>query len=368
MLLIVWILLIIMGLFYKKSKWIAFLEIMYSSLMMAFNSNNPDWGGYLRTFENVKISFNNIYSGNVLFNILLYIFGIFNNYNIALYGIVLLSFILLYKGIKYYTDSTAYVLGLYLIAPFVIDATQVKNFVAMSIWIYFSRYLYEAVKIRRVDRNTILYILGVAIATGVHYSFIFTLVFLVCIYLDLKTVKNFLLSIVLLLLSVWGIRNIYPILRLISNSGISFINIALKKMGDYEINYNFSNASARFKVTLLFFIIVLLFLFCINKLCISEKNKEYQIYLFVLKLTIVSVFIFPMLLYSQEMYRMQRNMLIFYYILIEVVSPGKIIVKKKLIVNRVISTAIGLILGVYYLYTDSIIWNYETVFVTLFRF
>ena len=98
-----------------------------------------------------------------------------------------ISIFFLYKGILFYTDSIALVMALYLIAPFTIDATQIKNFMAMSIWIYLSKYLFNAVKQRSIRNwDFWIYIIGVLVVTTIHFSFIFTLVYVLAVFIDLN--------------------------------------------------------------------------------------------------------------------------------------------------------------------------------------
>ena len=181
-----WLLLIIVGIWKKQSKFISFLQITFMILLMTFNDNNPDYVNNYNTF--LKVNNESIFSisGNWIFILTLYVFGIFSNYHIVVFSIASISMFLIYKTIDFYSNSNSFCLALYMIASYVIDATQIKNFFAMSIWLYFTTFLYKAYLNDDKIKNLFLYIVGVVLASLCHASFAFTIVFILVFLLDEK--------------------------------------------------------------------------------------------------------------------------------------------------------------------------------------
>lgn len=371
MLLILWIVLILLGFVFKKSKTITAVQILYAALMLAYNNGNPDQWSYFNKFVLINESFKNVSDGNLIFNLLLYIFGVFHHYNVAVLFMAGLSFFLMYKGILFYTDLTALVVSFYLLSPFIIDGTQLKNFIAMAVWIYFSKYLYMASIREKCSRNLLFYIIGVMIATGIHFSFLFMFAYLIIIYINQFNLKNFIFFLSIFGCVCWALNNVSVLLDLISDRNISVLRLILKKIDDYAINYNAISTTTRNKITIYFFIIIMLILFLSRIFIKYSKNyhEKIKILKFVEKITLVSTLLFPLMTFSKEIYRMQRDLFVIYYILIAKLIDGAVfnIQTRKIIVKRIVPYIFGLILSGLYLLADCIIWNYESVFKVFFK-
>lgn len=359
MLISIWLFFIFLGFIIKNSKIITILQLLFATLMITFNNNNPDQLNYITTYFSLKTNSSLLFNQNPIFNFLLYIFGVFNNYNVALCCIVIISFYFLYKGISFYTDNTSFVISLYLISPFVIDGTQIKNFVAMCIWIYFSTYLFKATKDHKFNKNAVIYLLGVLITTMIHFSFMFTVLYILVIFLDFTKLKNICLSIISIVVVLLGLLNLTSLLQNLGDTGISSFQLASLKLNDYAVNYDSGSASARFKVTVLFYVLIAVIFILIYKNIIYIKSY----YTYIIKITIMSLLILSIISYSMEMYRLQRNLLILYYIMfaMSLDNNGSFLLK-----NIKIST-LSLLPAIFYLYFDSIIWNYDSVFRVMFH-
>lgn len=367
MLISIWILLIISGLVNKKSNILTLIQIIFSIFMFTFDYRNPDRLLYINNFWMVKSDPSQILSGNPLFNFCLYVFGIFNQYSVAVFLIAVISFWLLYKGIRFYTTSTSLVMSLYLISPFIIDGTQLKNFMAMCIWIFFSKYLYKAMQGNQLGKNVFMYMIGVFISTLVHFSFMYTVIYVFIVFMKVDNFKHTFISIISLITVSLLVKNLQPILNLLN---FGSFRLATSKINDYEINYNIDSADARLKVTVLFFVIVLLLLMVTFKtMNYTLLSKQY--YLFVTRITVLTLPILFIINFSMEIYRIQRNLLPMYYILLAMTMNQNQVnpTKKHLSIplRNAIMCLISISIALFYLLTESVIWNYDSVFKMMFH-
>lgn len=369
MLLIIWIILILSGILLKDSRVVLLLQLIFAILMITFNNGSADQLAYINNLSVLQGNSSAIFNGNFLFNIIFYIFGTIGGYNFAIFVISIISFLFLYKGIKFYTSNISFVMSLYLISPFVIDATQFRNFMAMCIWVYFSKYLYLAYQAGKFDKNAVFYLLGTTIAVLVHFAFLFSYIFIFSIYIKDKGIRSGLKVICILGILLIGFNNI-PFLRLLmSSSNISILQMTASKFNDYGLNYNLKSASARLKSTVFFFVLIFIVFLIIYLLMKSNKMCLPELYKFVFSVTVISLLILPLLQYSMEIYRIQRNLLVIYYVLIGYLLNGSVfdVEHKKMYISRWLYCNLGVVVSIFYLLFDSVIWNFDSVFKVLFK-
>lgn len=370
MLLFIWIVLILLGFIVKNSKVIALFQASFAILMITFDTGNSDQLGYINNFLMIKSNPAYILNQNPLFNLLNYIFGVFGQYNIALFFILILSFCFLYKGVSFYTSKISFVFSLYLISPFVIDGTQVRNFVAMCVWVYISKYLYKATIKHSFDRNAWIYLLGVFIVSLIHFSFIFTAIYVFIVFLNVYKSRNIAFIFIGIIFSVGFMKYFMNLMNFLGKSGIESFQTALVKINDYTANYNIGSANARLKATAFFYIIIfIVFLLVYKNAKNNFSNSVYNYYLFIVKLTIVSLPLIFIINYSMEIYRMQRNLLLMYYILFALLYRKKVSNQRNVIsMQNLMINVISIVISLFYLLTEAIIWNYDSVFKVMFHF
>lgn len=370
MLLFIWILLILLGFIVKNSRILTFIQLTFAVLMMTFDTGNPDQLGYINNFLTIRSDPSSIWDRNPLFNLLNYIFGIFGQYNIALFLILILSFYFLYKGISFYTRNTSFVFSLYLISPFVIDGTQIRNFVAMCVWVYFSQYLYKAAVRHSFDKNAWIYLLGVCIVTLIHFSFMFTAIYVFVIFLDITNFKSIIFSFISIIFVIILFSRFTGLMQLLGDSGIGSFQTALEKINDYGVNYNTGSANARLRVTIIFYFVLFFIFMCVHSnVKRSQMDWVHNYYLFIIKLTIVSLPLIYIMNYSMEIYRMQRNMLVMFYILFALLfEKNKCVPTKTLSLSNLKIDGFAIIVSLFYLLTEAVIWNYDDVFKVMFHF
>lgn len=365
----IWILLIIMGFFVKRSKWLVLIQSLFIAAMFALNNGNPDQWKYINLYSQLKSNPVGIFSGNIGLNVIFYLSSIFNQYNISIFFICVAFLFLMYKGVLFYTKNTSLVFSLYLISPFVIDSIQIKNFFAMIVWLYFSRYLYLSTIKVDVKKNVLMYSIGVLLSSTIHYSFLFTALYVLLAFVNKDNFPKLAISLTgIFVILTFIINNLMTIISKLSLTGISMFNVLYSKIQDYRLNYDVGSADARKYVTVIFYIIIfLVFVF----IYLSNGNKNNLIkkesFNFVMGVTALSVMIIPLIDYSQEIYRIQRNLLILYYSIFACAFDNKIIEYGKLKIFRLIFVFINISVAFYYLYIESIHWNFDTGFRILFK-
>lgn len=376
MLITVWLILIILGFCFKKNKSIVLIQIIAASLLIACNVNNPDYGNGV-DFIGITNDFSLIFKDNIIYNLLFYIFGKFTTYDIAVFFISVLSYFLVYKFIIKYTEKVAFVFSFYLISPFVIDATQFKNFVAMSVWIYSMQFLINAYSAKKSEQKKliVLYCIGCLIAAGIHFSFLVCFIYVLVIPLKKRGISDLIkIDLLIALFKILMDNFLENILGLLSKTGIEIFNLLQFKLYAYSINYDTESAQARVLATLLCYVIIGMFFVFLKLLKKIDYSVDYSIdsfktnyASFCLRIVAISVVCLPLISFSMEIYRIQRNLLLMLYVLIALVTGNNVMSKSRLKVKSFTLLLLGMGIAMCYLLFDSIIWNYDTVFRSLFR-
>ena len=162
---------VFIGLSHPKSKYVAMWVFVFSWLLFAGNDNNNDFLEYKEKYEYLDkdVLLEPGYGLlNYLFRSLGFDFMMFK----AL--ISFLGLLLIYRTIWKLTDYKALVATLYLIYPFIIDITQIRNFIASSIVIFAIPLLFQ-----KGISSIFKYVAFVLTAATVHSAAFFYLVFIV---------------------------------------------------------------------------------------------------------------------------------------------------------------------------------------------
>lgn len=158
----------IIGILFHRSKTIRLILILYIFIVMAFNSYNPDYHSYYLIFEDPgsaqeEIGFRWLCSVGSRIGL---------SYD-QFHGIVvILSLILLLKGIKYLVKfdsgkNNNFALASYMFFPMMLDVILFRSFISGCIIIYSLHFLYE--------KKCWKYVFGVVLASLVHTSSLFFL-------------------------------------------------------------------------------------------------------------------------------------------------------------------------------------------------
>lgn len=369
-LLFFWIFLILLGLFIRKSEVLVLVQALFISMMIALNNGNPDQWQYINLYSQLKTDPTTIFSSNIGLNILFYISSIFHQYNVSIFFISCLFMFFLYRAIIYYTNDISYVFSLYLISPFVIDTIQIKNLYATVIWLFFSRYLYEYC-LTHSKNDLLKYFMGVILATSIHFAFLFTGLFSLIALINKKNLFKFIFSFgIVFAVLAFMVSKIQSIVSILASTGISTFVLLASKFQIYGANYKLESAAARQTVTLLFYALIFT-VFLIIRLFMKRDNTllPEQLFNLIVLITLMSIIIVPLMTYSQEIYRIQRNLLLLYYVMFGKCLSYDILnfSRMKLDIGRLSIFICSILVALFYLYFDSLYWNYDSGFKILFK-
>ncbi len=166
----VYVIFIILGLTFRKSKIVTLALLIYSWCLIGLNSYTPDYESYYQVFNGTYYG-KNIEIGYHLINTFFYGIGLsFQQFRMIwalIYTVLLANFV-----IKE-TNNPNCALSLMLICPFLLDVSGIRSCVAYLLVMNFSLLL-------KKDglKNRILFCIGVLIASTIHISSLFFLTFL----------------------------------------------------------------------------------------------------------------------------------------------------------------------------------------------
>lgn len=377
-----WIFLILLGLIFKKVKFVTILQMIFVSTMIALNNGNADQKNYIDLYNQLSSNFQNVFSensniggnGNFGFNFILYLSSFFKQYNWSIFFISIITMVIFYKGMTFYTSNTSTIMSLYLLSPFVIDTVQLKNFIAAIVWVYFSRYLFLAIngKISEKNKNIIKYLIGVIITSSIHFVFSFTILYILIAFVNEKNIKKFIgsLAFTLVILSL-VLQKITSIINVLASTGFPIFVAISSKFRDYGDNFAEGDFQMRIYIVIIIYILMFICLFYLMVAYRKNNIDNYSLLYFVLGITVISILILPLMRYSSDIYRVQRNLLVLYYILFSSFRNNKVlIIRETTRLNYINFGALflSILLAFSYFYIEDIYWYYDSVFRILFRF
>lgn len=166
--------------YFPKNKKVFMISVLGMAILFAFGYDNADYLNYSREYSDSIIMHWD--DPEPIWILIMHICNILGMSFSLFKGLIfLVSMLLIFKTVESITDDINIVLTLYFLYPFIIDATQIRNFFAMSILCYSLRYLASSSKI-----DVIKYITSIFIAFGVHNIFIIYLVLIFTKIIDLK--------------------------------------------------------------------------------------------------------------------------------------------------------------------------------------
>lgn len=332
MIYIISICIVLLGLCKRKSNTIYVIMLLWMWILFAFNYNNADYimyqqfynGDPLATMKNTEILFK--ISCEIAANI-----GLEYKTFIMIYSI--LPIIIIGKSIKKYTNNTNFVLGCYFIFPFLIDVVQIRHFMAMAIITYAFQFLLTDNK-----KDIIKYILLNVVAIGFHSSAIVYLLFILAKKVNNRRIKIGVI-ICVVILSIVIQTNLLP-------------NILEKFLPTNKVEIYFISDRWRpeIKISIRYMIIqttITVFMFIIynywkkhslNMDKDEEWNKRNNIITYVYKINIILMIILPLYLYSTQLVRIIRGILLLNYI-----AVGNVL-EKKCVKDNIIIEIITLLM------------------------
>lgn len=337
--------LILASLINKKSKIILFVILGTMWILFGFNTNNADYINY-------ELIYNGYYPNHEIgFMKLISLFKYYNlSYQIFLIIVSFIGLLFLKIIIKQYTININYVIALYFIYPFFLDITQIRNFIAMIIFLFSIKYLNNSHKY-----NIIKYILCILLASIFHYSFLFYFILLLTKIKKIKNLYFIILPTVFMLMFISYTNLHYKVLSLIFNN-------------DKVLLWFTYRAKIGFIIPIVLQIFSLFFILIIyNNNFIHVKTKLSDMFNFIYiqniyKVNIIMLLLIPLYIFNMTFFRLYRNILILNYI---VVANSKFNINAK-VTNVCLKTLYVYYIIILFLYLILYI-NYSSVFYPIFN-
>lgn len=165
-------------LFKNNSRMIKLLLLTLMWVLFWGNYGNADYNNYVVHYNYIIQTGESLSSNQFGFALLMKIaifFGL--SYNYFLMIVSTIGLFLIVSTVEKYAAKPQFVYILYFIHPFLLDIVQVKHFLAMAIVVFCFRYVK-----RDGFKNAMKFVIGIVIASSVHY--------VALIFLPLLVIKN----------------------------------------------------------------------------------------------------------------------------------------------------------------------------------
>ncbi len=168
MLEIVFFLVLLLGLFFHKSKGVRYLLIFYIFGIMTLNSYNPDYRSYNLIYANPNMA-----DEEIGFRYLCKLGNALNiSYDVFHFIIVFVALVLFLRGVNKLCKfekviPSNFYLASYMLFPMMLDVVLLRSFLSTCIIIYSLQFLYR--------KKNWQYIIGVLCASSIHVSSMFFL-------------------------------------------------------------------------------------------------------------------------------------------------------------------------------------------------
>lgn len=172
---------IICGFFFPKSKIVVGIQILLCGVIFSFNTDNPDYIGYLGTFESVSVGgefYIYFQAFAPLYKLLVYMCDCLDmSFNIFRMFVFMVCSSLILSTVKKITANIGFVISMYMIFPFVMDCIQIRNFIGESFVIYAFRFLIDDDNLD-YKKNAIKFTFWIIIASLFHYTALVYMIYL----------------------------------------------------------------------------------------------------------------------------------------------------------------------------------------------
>lgn len=286
----------------SNNKILNTIVLIVMWILIAFGSDTADYGIYHRRFYSPESE-----SLEPLFYILIKFLNFFGfDLPFFVFFIGTMYIVALYKIIKdwHFNMFSGYVLSMYCIYPFCIDISQLRNTLGLIPILIGFRYLNNNLK-SKTKKNEIIFFVCVIISTLIHYAGIFFILLLLAKKIDIKKSVMVTSIIVIAISTLTNFENI--LLVITSKFGVGFYRKVWTVMNNV-IMQDKNTINGTKKMVLLTFVLIMFIL-------VKEYRKTFDVYIeYIIKVNILVMIILPMLDYSVDLFRIQRDLLIFTYI------------------------------------------------------
>lgn len=305
--------LLIISILKNKSKFVCCMLLVFMFLLMAYSYGNADYSTYEMYFKiyGKDMSFSVLILNNGLFKILCAIFTKLGlTYRELLILMTLVGLINLYTVADKFLINKNLVFILYFIYPFLMDITQIRNFIAMTFLIKGCAYL---IKEEKIAKGCIMFCIYNIIASLFHITFIFYFALLLIKFINKNNLKYF--APLLLLTEIF-----------LFNAAQSFIAL-LTNIDKTEFYF-----SEYIDVRTLMIIVIYFICNIIIMSSISHQIKNELWICEIYKINLMMLLTIPVIYHSFEFVRLYRNIFFLNYVAIAYLCQVKFSINKKQII------------------------------------
>lgn len=300
------ILAIFLGYFVKiKSKRFELLIILLCGALIYFGHDIPDFASYENAYIYIEsgVHYTDTGIGWLWISRIGNYFGLtYREFATTIY--VLSAILVRYSLNEYITNFKCrrFVWSLYLIFPALLDCVQIRFWVAQAIFFFALKFLFQ-----KKLKGYLLYLLLILIASTIHSSSLFYLLFLLMPFFE--KIKNA-LAYVVLILSI--------VLLFFKNNIVSLIGLVINQHR-VERYFQSNDGTGLYGFIAYVFILALFSLIskrslkCLNS-SISTKQKSYiqNVY----KISVLMWLLLPLSTFDTNIFRLQRPLWILIYVLL----------------------------------------------------
>lgn len=287
----------------KNENIIISFSIFYLIIFMLGNETAPDYLSYLNDYTEM------LTKGVSSFNDIGYVFvekffvNLNLNYSVFRMAIIIGSLLFLYNGLKKYKINYHFILSIVMIYQCFMDTMQIRNFFAVSIFIYASQFI-----LIPESKNKLKYIIFIILAGLFHSSLLIYIVFVFNDYLmkHKKILEKLFIVSLILFLFVF----IFP--DYMSNL-FMIIFTSIGKEAIYTRYFSNLAQSLGFLLPVISytFLILIISLYMRTNKC---ELKDVNIMQSILNLNNISMLFLPLVIIDPTWYRINRNLNMVNYI------------------------------------------------------
>lgn len=366
------LIIIIFGIVFRRERIQAYITIFFMWILFAFSFGNADYYIHLRKFT----QYQDLDSQTEwLYNKLMIVF---NKIGLDYRAFLILAAIFIlgvwFAFAKKHTKNIAIVFSLCLIYPFCMDVTMVRYTLAIAVVYIGFNFLFEKKKYWIVK-----YCVCVLIATMIHLSAIFCLLFILPQIVDTRKLTKIMIVIAIILTAMTGVLTLF-----IDNiTSIKFLNIGTKLsivLNASEMKYNFRSVmNYRLKMIVLlgsFLIVCYLIYRWIKRKKIHlkpEVNNQINFLKIVIGMNICVLPLIGLLSFSADLFRIQLSLsLVNYVAFAQYFDIREILGYKREITSLSVTSASVILGGIVLALAGLYLWvlssqNINTVFRPLFE-
>lgn len=372
MLYLISLLLVTLGLIFKKSKLITAIIFLLLWILFGWSYGNADYEIHLRRYTKYVVL-----SGETEFlytKLMQLSNGIGLDYQSFLILCSIIILICLVFFIKSYTKNVNFVLALYIIYPLCMDVTMVRYTLATALIIVGFKYLLSNNKLA-IQK----YIMFVLLASMIHISSIIFMIFIVCKLFDRKKIVR--ITVIICVILFTAVNSFFAFASKLSQ--INFLSIGEK------INIILNASQTKYSSIMWFRyqgkIIIIFALYLMINIIILRwiyKNHVYEykhitmnlnLIEIVLKMNIICMVILPLIMISADIFRVQLTLTVVNYVAIAQYYDIRSLQHRKAKVGRIPITN-GIVTGITVLYSIVCLYlwvlsssNIMTVFRVMFE-